>query len=122
MNTFLDHIHVATATLRTPSNVNKDYSAGMVGIELGIFMRANNACIQSGIEIVVSDSRKVAASCNESAAITISSTFTATVVKDNDYTQWFQAFEEAVIFLLKEFNTEDEAVVVLDDLGYLVTL
>jgi len=94
----------------------------MVGIELGIFMRANNACIQSGIEIVVSDSRKVAASCNESAAITISSTFTATVVEDNDYTQWFQAFEEAVIFLLKEFNTEDEAVIVLDDLGYLVTL
>jgi hypothetical protein len=122
MNTFLDHIHVATASLRTPSSVNKDYSADMVGIELGIFMRANNACIQSGIEIVVSDSRKVAASCNESAAITINSTFTATVVEDNDYTQWFQAFEEVVIFLLKEFNAENEAVVVLDDLGYLVTL
>ena len=122
MNTFLDHIHVATASLRTPSSVNKDYSAGMVGIELGIFMRANNACIQSGIEIVVSDSKKVAASCNESAAITISSTFTATVVEDNDYTQWFQAFEEAVIFLLKEFSVENEAVVVLDGLGYLVTL
>jgi hypothetical protein len=122
MNTFLDHIHVATASLRTPSSVNKDYSADMVGIELGIFMRANNACIQSGIEIVVSDSRKVAASCNESAAITISSTFTAAVAEDNDYTQWFQAFEEAVIFLLKEFGTEDEAVVVLDDIGYLVTL
>lgn len=121
MNTFLDRIHVATTTLRTPSSVNKNYSADMVGIELGIFMRANNACIQSGIEIVVSDSRKVAASCNESAAITISSTFAATVVEDNDYTQWFQAFEEAVIFLLKEFNTEDEAAVVLDGLGYLVT-
>lgn len=124
----MNNTHCANVTLRVPVSgkdrlVIKVHGSMLnyagLSEELAKFIAKDNDCVQSGITISIAEGMLASPSCYCTPAISISSTF---VSEDNDDSQWREAFAHITRYLLKIFETEDEAIITIDTIGYLVSI